>query len=208
MEKILQNNFNSWNQNIWFSHKFRPVFPNLEENFSDKKKKLSRTLKKPILLYLPSTAKKGSTGYGYFTDGTETQRLNYLPVARQKRGGIWNWLQQSYFPRQCLKLCTIFLARPTQSALWRKETSDHRSDLSFDLNFVFCSHLLYIVHIETVYSTALSQKLENNFLPLANIVFGLCGTTEKANAAFHLLLHLHVNMKVSKSVHNTEKISS
>lgn len=63
--------------------------------------------------------------------------------------------------------------------------------ICFDLPFVFCSLLLYIVHMETVCSAALSQKLENNFIPLANI-FGLSVTTEKANAAFHLLLCLHV----------------
>lgn len=89
-----------------------------------------------------------------------------------------------------------------------EEISDHRSDLSFDLNFVLLSPVVHCPHRNSVYSTALSQKLENNFLPLANIVFGLCGTTEKANTAFHLLLHLHVNMKVNRSVHNTEKMSS
>lgn len=178
---------NFWNQNIWFSHKFRPIFPNLEENFSDKKKKCSLEHQKTphSFQYLPSMAKKGSTTYGYFTDGTEAQRLNYLPAARQKRGGIWNWLQQSDFPSQCLKHCTTFPARPTQSARWRERPRITARPKLWPELCVLLSPVANCPHRNSVYSTALSQKLENNFLPLANILFGLCGTTEKANIVFH-----------------------
>lgn len=109
-----------------------------------------------------------------------------------------------------------FSCKATQSALCTNNTSDHRlicEKESFIMLWpALCfllSPVIHCPHGNSVYSAALSQKLENHFLPLANTLFRPCGTTKKASVAFHLLLCLHVNVKkVSKSVHNTEKMSS
>lgn len=48
----------------------------------------SRALKIPTPVFTFVIAhKEGEYCYCYFTDGTKAQRLNYIPAARQKRGG-------------------------------------------------------------------------------------------------------------------------
>lgn len=157
----------------------------------------SRALRNSTLLYLPSIAKKGSTTYGHFTDGTEAQRLNYLPAARQNRGGIWNWLQQSYFPGKCLKHCTIFPARPTQSAQWRERPRTTVRPKLWPELCVLLSPLANCPHRNSVYFTALSQKLENNFLPLANIFFGCVAQQKKP---IQLFIYCCICMLIWRSV--------